>query len=233
MRRQAPSPPLQLPIWLAPDPAVQCSSHCPACEIGRGREHGGGFIISHQQQSRPATVTRSRGRAGGASPRPGRISEIFWGEGGALTCCCRATCSRSLEACFRMASIGRRPLRHRGRSRGGRRRAVTPSAGKRRPARGEGRSGGRRGESSCCCRLLSSIFVCPIASTGVALYLHLYVPRGDAGRKGGPAPGGRRGERGRRRRPARQARDDTRRNIEKMSLYCGLFLLNFEGFFEK
>ena len=82
MRRQAPCPPLHLPVWLAPDPAAQCSSHCPACETGRGREHGGGFIISHQQQSRPAIVTGSRGRAGGASPRPGRIAEIL-GRGGA------------------------------------------------------------------------------------------------------------------------------------------------------
>lgn len=36
------------------------------------------------------------------------------GRHGALTCCCRATCSRSFEACFRMASIGRRRSRRSG-----------------------------------------------------------------------------------------------------------------------
>jgi len=113
----------------------QCSAVriAPPAKQDAAAKRGGGVFISHRQQPRPATATGSRGRAGGASPRPGGYRRSFGGEGaGALTCCCRATCSRSLEACFRMASIGRRPLRRRGRSRGGRRRAEERSESGRR-----------------------------------------------------------------------------------------------------
>ena len=54
----------------------------PPAKQDAAAKRGGGVFISHRQQPRPATATGSRGRAGGASPRPGRIAEIL-GRGGA------------------------------------------------------------------------------------------------------------------------------------------------------
>ena len=89
-------------------------------------------------------------------------------------------------------------------------------------ARGERRNGGRHGES-CCCRLAWASIHVSMGRAGRKLGV-----AAGAGRKGGPAPGGRCGERGERRRPAR--RQDGGRN-EKTPLDCGLILLKFKGFF--
>ena len=54
----------------------------PAKQDAAASAEGAPSSVSHQQQLRQATATGSRGRAGGASPRPGRIAEIL-GRGGA------------------------------------------------------------------------------------------------------------------------------------------------------
>ena len=58
------------------------ASSPPAKQDAAASAEGAPSSVSHQQQLRPATATGSRGRAGGASPRPGRIAEIL-GRGGA------------------------------------------------------------------------------------------------------------------------------------------------------
>lgn len=83
-------------------------------------QHG----LRQTRESRSGPSGRTRDLEGVLARHPKGQTDTNPERAGAvvLTCCCRATCSRSLDACFRMASIGLRrrcwpPVRRGGRHR--------------------------------------------------------------------------------------------------------------------